>query len=302
MGNHIRLWLLALIPAVFLNSQSFADCPPGYPEDLPCPQAPYETVEIEHEDRKKRLQRLSSGSARPIFYTERLNPAEHGLPDFPVSIPILRVVFDQDVFFDVDSSVIRPEAYSVLQTVAASLKREPPDVALFIAGHTDWTGSEDYNFNLGLDRAEAVARDLVRRGIYQAGVYRVSFGELVPIATNTTAKGRAKNRRVEFLFGANPTAVVKWLEKQPVQTCAARSQNEVSSCKRKIVIEAAKVEVDPGAQSKVRALDRRLVEVENSTDLSRAEIEAEKEKIEIERQKIPVDVTTKKIPITLRRK
>ena len=149
-----------------------AACMPGYPANLPCPQQPYQTVKLEYQDRLSRLRRLTDAARQPHFYTEWITPSEHGLPTYPVSIPVLRVVFDQRTFFDVDSAVVRPEAYAVLDTIAEDLKREPPDVSLFVAGHTDSTGAEDYNFNLGLRRANAVAAALVRRGIYQASVYR----------------------------------------------------------------------------------------------------------------------------------
>lgn len=298
-ARHLAVWLAFIVISA---SRAFAAaCPPGYPANLPCPQAAYETVEIEHEDRKNRLSRLSRGAARPDFFTAYLTPAEHGLPEFPVNIPVLRVVFNQNVFFDVGSSVIRPEAYPVLDTIAESLQHEPPDVALFIAGHTDSTGSEEYNFSLGLDRADAVAQTLVRRGIYQASIYRVSFGEAVPLQSNDTDSGRARNRRVEFLFGARPGAIVAWLKKQPVQSCAARGKNEVEECRKQVVFEARKVAIDPVSTQKVVELHRQQESIERDKSLTPTEVERKKENIEIERQKIPVVISHERIPVVIER-
>lgn len=284
---------------VIASSGVNAACPPGYPLGLPCPQEPYETVGLEHQDRLNRLGRLSSGNAKPQFSSDYLDPAEHGLLDYPVPIPVLRVVFDQSVFFDVDSSSIRTEAYPILDVIAEDLRREPPDVSLFIAGHTDWSGDDNYNFNLGLRRAEAVAQALVRRGIYQASVYRVSFGEAVPIADNSTEKGRARNRRVEFLFGAKAQAVTKWLEKQPIQSCAALSEAEMTNCRRALTFEAQQVKVDPSAEKEVVELANLQNEIEASTNLSPLEKKFEKQKIELKREKIPILLSNKKVPIQL---
>tara|TARA_R110000868_G_scaffold75153_1_gene217081 strand:- start:4212 stop:5108 length:897 start_codon:yes stop_codon:yes gene_type:complete len=295
------VWKLILVLLLSTIGMNFAEasCPIGYPPGLPCPTEPYELVPTEHQDRLNRLNRLSAGIVYPQFHTEFLSPAEHGLPDYPVRIPVLRVVFDQNVFFDVDSAVVRPEAYPVLDVIADDLKREPPDVSLFIAGHTDSTGNDRYNADLGLRRADAVAQALVRRGIYQASVYRVSFGEAVPIADNTTDDGRARNRRVEFLFGAKAQAVAKWLEKQPVDTCSARTEVDMARCRKALVFEAVKVMVAPSHQKDVAELSRRQQEVESNINLSPQELTREKQEIELERRRIPVLLSTEKIPIQL---
>src|SRR5690606_21492639 len=141
----------------------------------------------EHSDRAARLKRLSERDliAPPGFNEYIIGQDLHRLHNFPAAIPVLRVVFDNRVFFDVDRSDIRPEAQHVLDVVAEAFGAgDIPDVAMFVAGHTDSTGSDDYNYNVGLRRAQAVAEWLVRRGVGQAEIYRVSFGERVPIASN----------------------------------------------------------------------------------------------------------------------
>ena len=78
---------------------------------------------------------------------------------------------------------------------------ENPESAVFlVTGHTDSTGSERYNFELGQKRADTVARYLIsRRGIDPLHVTTTSYGASAPLGRNTTAEGRQKNRRVEIL-------------------------------------------------------------------------------------------------------
>jgi outer membrane protein OmpA-like peptidoglycan-associated protein len=195
---------------------------------------PWQTVEIEHGDRKNRLTRLSVGQGLPApeFYEYSVSPERHGLADYPVALPVLRVVFRDRVFFDFDKEEVRPEAETVLKTIAASLQLEPPDVTVFIAGHTDAVGAANYNLQLGLRRSRAVARGLANAGIAMAQLYVVSFGEAVPVAGNDTEEGRARNRRVEFLFGARPEAIVSVLKEQNVVTCEADASAKGDNCPR----------------------------------------------------------------------
>lgn len=194
--------------------------------------APWETVEIEHADRKSRLTRLSTvqGIIAPEFYEYSISPEKHGLADYPVAMPVLRVVFRDQVFFDFDKDEVKPEAETVLKTIAESLQLEPPDVTVFIAGHTDAVGTANYNLQLGMRRSRAVARALVAAGIAKAQVFVVSFGEAVPIADNETEEGRARNRRVEFLFGARPEAVAQVLKDQDAVSCVADASAKGDNC------------------------------------------------------------------------
>jgi outer membrane protein OmpA-like peptidoglycan-associated protein len=69
-----------------------------------------------------------------------------------------------------------------------------------VAGHTDNVGSEDYNFELGKRRADAVSRYLItQKKMDPLKVVSVSYGESMPLQDNSTSQGRAKNRRVEIL-------------------------------------------------------------------------------------------------------
>lgn len=106
-----------------------------------------------------------------------------------------------DVNFEHDSARLTPSAEESLARVAASLHLEP-DARFEIAGHTDGSGSDDYNDRLSQARANTVLRFLTGRGIAAERMSAHGYGERQPIDTNDTAEGRARNRRVEFRFQA----------------------------------------------------------------------------------------------------
>lgn len=233
------LWLCALAPFLLAGSLTVNAQQIRILE-------PHETALIEHQDRASRLRRIAERDliAPPEFYEYLIATKDHGLADFPADIPILRVVFDNRVFFDSSRWNIRPEAMSVLDVVVQAVTEgDIPDVALFVAGHTDALGEDGYNYDLGLRRAQAVAEELVGRGIRRGEVYRVSFGEKVPVASNGSSATRALNRRVEFIFGARPEAVALWLSRQQVGACVARSASEVEACRKSLVFVSEKVEI-----------------------------------------------------------
>jgi outer membrane protein OmpA-like peptidoglycan-associated protein len=102
-----------------------------------------------------------------------------------------------DVTFPVDSSTISPQMREVLDDVAASMVQYPNSL-IDVMGHTDSTGSAQYNLDLSQRRAESVANFLVSRGVARARIETIGYGEDYPIADNTTEAGRAQNRRVEI--------------------------------------------------------------------------------------------------------
>lgn len=101
-----------------------------------------------------------------------------------------------DVTFAVDSTEISPSFQNALDRVAQSMV-EYPDSLIDVYGHTDSTGSDQYNMDLSKRRADAVARYLISRGVSSARIQTQGMGESYPVADNNTAEGRAKNRRVE---------------------------------------------------------------------------------------------------------
>ncbi len=101
------------------------------------------------------------------------------------------------VNFDVGKATLTPASYAALDEVAKSLLAHP-DVRIEVSGHTDATGSRGLNMRLSLARAQAVMAYLAQRGVGHARMQAQGYGPDRPIATNSTATGRAANRRVEL--------------------------------------------------------------------------------------------------------
>ncbi|MES1243120.1 MAG: OmpA family protein [Acidobacteriota bacterium] len=110
------------------------------------------------------------------------------------------VLTDEKVKFGFDTSDLSPEAKAAIDEFASQLKSENQGVYIEIQGHTDSVGSEKYNEELGLLRAEAVRRYLSQQ--HQFPLHRInviSYGETAAVADNSTREGRSQNRRVALV-------------------------------------------------------------------------------------------------------
>jgi len=108
------------------------------------------------------------------------------------------VLTDDSITFETNSATLTPNAEQGLTRFAGRLREENKNVYLEIQGHTDATGPDEYNLQLGLERAEAVRRFLHTQDIALARIATISYGSAMPLADNTTSGGRATNRRVEI--------------------------------------------------------------------------------------------------------
>lgn len=115
----------------------------------------------------------------------------------------LTVNMPQDLLFAVDSAALQPTLTSDIKTVAASLLRYP-NSRIEVIGHTDNSGSAAYNQDLSQRRAVSVANVLRDGGVPNARLTAYGRGEDQPIASNASAAGMARNRRVEIII--RPTA------------------------------------------------------------------------------------------------
>lgn len=103
----------------------------------------------------------------------------------------------KDIKFETGKWDLKSESYAVLEEIAGWMQSNP-ELVVEIQGHTDNTGSRDYNIILSQKRAQAVAAYLKSRGIDAVRMTPQGYGSTQPIAGNTTAEGRSKNRRVEI--------------------------------------------------------------------------------------------------------
>ena len=99
------------------------------------------------------------------------------------------------VNFETNSANLLPGALSVLNDAAETLKRNP-SIKVEVAGHTDSDGAASYNEDLSARRAETVRAFLESRGVNADRLTTRGYGESEPIADNSTATGKAQNRRV----------------------------------------------------------------------------------------------------------
>lgn len=110
-----------------------------------------------------------------------------------------------DVLFDVDRAELKPNGVANVATLADFL-RNNPERKVIIEGYTDSTGSSSYNQQLSERRANSVRMALVKMGIGPERIVAQGYGKDYPVASNTSASGRAMNRRVEVTISndANP--------------------------------------------------------------------------------------------------
>ena len=109
----------------------------------------------------------------------------------------IRLVMPGNITFKTDSADINSSFYPVLNSVAKVLKKYDNSTVM-VSGHTDSTGSADYNLNLSRERAGSVAAYLQGQGVKASRFEVMGLGSSNPIASNDTANGREKNRRVEI--------------------------------------------------------------------------------------------------------
>ncbi|WP_181918328.1 MULTISPECIES: OmpA family protein [unclassified Wenzhouxiangella] len=117
-----------------------------------------------------------------------------------------KIALDSEVLFDSGEHRLKPGAHEALEEIIASITN-PAGTHIEVAGHTDSVGSEDSNLALSENRARSVAGFLIESGHFgDDAITTQAFGESRPIASNDTAEGRARNRRVELTVRSKPEA------------------------------------------------------------------------------------------------
>jgi outer membrane protein OmpA-like peptidoglycan-associated protein len=139
-----------------------------------------------------------------LFYSENFSlqgissMEEPYLMDIPLqSIKSGEKVILRNIFFAFDSSELLEESFIELEKLTEFLNRNP-SVRIRINGHTDIVGTDEYNLKLSDQRALSVVRFLKDQGIQESRLESKGFGSSMPLDTNETQEGRARNRRTEF--------------------------------------------------------------------------------------------------------
>ncbi len=139
-----------------------------------------------------------------LFFSENfsLEDVRTGVDPHLFDIPLQPIqegqsVVLRNIFFKVDSHELLPESINELQRLLQLLEQNP-GLSIEISGHTDSTGSFQYNKTLSENRALSVYNYLVENGIARDRLTYSGYADTQPIADNTTEEGRARNRRTEF--------------------------------------------------------------------------------------------------------
>ena len=102
------------------------------------------------------------------------------------------------IYFDTGSAVIKPESEPAIVEMLKLLKASP-NLKAFVVGHTDNVGTLEINHKLSADRADALVKALIGRGIEATRLKAAGVGPYSPVASNKDEQGRAQNRRVELV-------------------------------------------------------------------------------------------------------
>lgn len=134
-------------------------------------------------------------------YTFGLTSTErkHYFTTSDVNVVDRKFIIKKTIKFKVGKAELDPESFSLLDQIADVIKQNNVK-KLLIAGHTDSSFNEDYNLKLSIDRANAVKKYLVSKGIASDALLTQGYGKRKPRASNATEEGRSQNRRVEFFI------------------------------------------------------------------------------------------------------
>lgn len=179
--NHIILWIQGRRLRIYFDGQKVIDGTTALPAS-----ASYNRFRFT----------LWGHPSHPFFSNLKITTAA---PDTRSKLLTEGKLISYGIYFDSGKDAVKPESYGAMNDIAKVLK-ENPDVRIRITGHTDSDGDDALNLDLSKRRAASVKKELSGTfGIDASRMETDGKGETQPIAPNTTAEGKAQNRRVEFL-------------------------------------------------------------------------------------------------------
>lgn len=164
-----------------------------------------------HMDKQKKAleEQLAQMQAQEDANSDQIDKNTQAIQDIKVQmvkdrndLDAIKLVLGDAVLFQTGKSNLSQAADAALSRVAYNLKQFP-DTDVTVVGYTDNTGTEQLNQTLSEQRAESVVNYLESQGIPASRLKAVGMGEQDPIASNSTAAGRAQNRRVEMFITAD---------------------------------------------------------------------------------------------------
>jgi outer membrane protein OmpA-like peptidoglycan-associated protein len=134
------------------------------------------------------------------------DPKKNGCPNQYVTVNATQITIKEEIYFDFNKATIKKRSHKLLESVAAVLRLTPAIKRVAIEGHADNRGTASRNRELTEQRAQSVMAFLISLGIAPERLQAKGYGADRPIADNATAKGRARNRRVDFFIVDPPQA------------------------------------------------------------------------------------------------
>jgi outer membrane protein OmpA-like peptidoglycan-associated protein len=210
--------LSSLVGCVQTSDTYLRPSPSGSMQKTPPATVQSQTIGLEASDRIARFRRLAEMMGTNPPQVDELFAPAGTVPGVSTAVPVVRLIFEERVFFDFNQAVLRADAALAIEVVAANMKRDVPDAALTILGHTDGIGSDAYNVALSQRRASTVLGHMIERGLNPNQLSTVAIGKAQPIAPNSTEEGRALNRRVEFLISGSEQANLSVVRDRPIKS------------------------------------------------------------------------------------
>jgi peptidoglycan-associated lipoprotein len=198
MQNSIRTLVAAASMALLASCASTGENTDPVPQDVPQPeitgQPGQEAYSYAYGQAPGAYDSYDTGSGT---YSSGGQPGQPGQP--MAGLGGSMVSADRIVYFDFDSTDIRPESQTIIESNVGYL-RGSPRIITQLEGHTDERGSREYNIALGERRANAVRQVMSAMGVSPQQIRVVSYGEERPAAGGGDEQSYAQNRRVEIVY------------------------------------------------------------------------------------------------------